>query len=61
MIIATKLIILLFFFLEKPSSPEYGFINIADCSYSEDNKFSTYLLKQNYFLVCCLKNGEDIV
>lgn len=60
MIIATKLIILLFFFHEKPSNPEYDFINIADCSYSEDNKFSTYSLKQKDILICSLKNGDDV-
>lgn len=38
-IIATKLILLLFFFHEMTSNPEYGFINIADGSYSEDNNF----------------------
>lgn len=59
-IIATKLILLLFFFHEMPFNPEYGFINIADGSYSEDNKFSTYLSKQKDILACSLKNGEDV-
>lgn len=56
--IATKLIILLFSFLKSPQ------IQIMDSeillAYSEDNAFSTSLLKQKDILVCSLKNGENV-